>query len=138
MNHSLFALTRKITWQLQEIEHQLLAFNQELTNLDQKIQENQQKILISCTIQAFILPEQEIARLNFMLNQQQHQDDYTSQKTRLVSQQELLKARHTGLKKELKMIKKHRNAQLKEKQQQDLIAQQFTSDEWFIQHREQA
>lgn len=73
-----------------------------------------------------------------MLNQQQQQDDCTVQKKTLISQQELLKARHIRLKTELKMIEKHQNAQLKEKQQQDLRSQQSTSDEWFIQHREQA
>ena len=138
MSHPLAALTQKLTWQLYELDKQLSSFDEQLALLDQKTQENQQKIIGSSEIPACILPEQEMARLNFMLIQQKQQDDYTTQKKTLLSQRELIKERHIRLKTELKMIEKHQAAKQKHELLQTLRTQQNTVDERFIQYREQA
>ena len=87
---------------------------------------------------AHIHPEREMARLNFMLTQQQQHDDFNAHKKVFHSQLEHLAHRELRLKTELKMIEKHQQAKHQQIQHQQQLAQQYASDERFIQHRELA
>lgn len=138
MNKTLPALMTKLQWQLSELSHQLQALEEQLTELEQERQENQQTITNAYAIPAFILPEREIARLNFLICQSQRQDELNSMKTDLLSQKNTLTTRKIRLNKELKMLEKYLESQLKNNQQQAALTAQNNVDEWVIQQREPA
>ena len=81
MNKTLRALMTKLQWQLGELSQQLLPIEQQLAALEHQLFEHQQKITKAYAIPAFILPEREIARLHFMICQQQRQDELKTIKT---------------------------------------------------------
>lgn len=136
MNKTLRALLTQLECQRNALNQQLLAIEQQLLNLEQKCQESQQKISNSCTIPAIILPEQEMARLHFILREQQYQDDWSGQKTALHAQKAVLKSRQIRLNTELKLLEHYQDQQLKQTQRQALLTQQNKSDEWVVQRRD--
>lgn len=138
MNKTLQALMTKLQWQLRALDEQLQTLEQQLEALELQCQENQQKITNACAIPAFILPEREIARLNFMICQSQHQDELNTRKTELLSQKAMLTTKKIRLNTELKMLEKHQENKLKSKQQQTALAEQNKADEWVLQRREPA
>ena len=135
MNKTLHALMTKLQWQLSSLHQQLLTLEQQIATLDKQLNEHQQKMLNACAIPAFILPEREIARLHFMLHQQQLQDGLTTHKNALLSQFATLNSRHTRLNTELRMLEKHQENQLKNQQQKLVLKQQLLIDEWVLQRR---
>ena len=127
------ALFTKLQWQLQEVCQTLLDLEKEMSVLDKEITDNQQKIFNSCIIPAFILPEQEIARVHFMTLQNKNQEQLHTRKTMLLAEQTTLQREQIRLNTELKMLEKHQNGKLKIQQQQALQTQQNNSDEWILQ-----
>jgi chromosome segregation ATPase len=138
MNKTLHALMTKLQWQLTALEQQLQTLEKQLDAVELQCQENQQKITNACAIPAFILPEREIARLNFMICQSQHQDELTTKKTDLLSQKRTLTEKKIRLNTELKMLEKHQENKLKILLQQTALAEQKKADEWVLQQREPA
>jgi len=138
MNKTLRALMTKLQWQLSELSQQLVPLEQQLATLEQQLDENQQKVIKACVIPAFILPEREIARLHFMIHQQQQQDELNTTKTALLSQQATINSQKIRLNIELKMLEKHQEGQLKNKRRQMILTQQNENDEWILQRQETA
>ena len=71
-----------------------------------------------------------MARLQFMLKQQQKQDVINEEKKRLLSQQETLTSRKIRLNRALKMLEKYQANQLKADQHRMIVTQQNASDDW--------
>lgn len=133
MTDALNALSRKLTGQRQILRQKLQSIEQLIANYDQKIQDNQQKILNPCTMSASIQPEQEMARLRFMLNQQTKQESLTSEKKALEQERVLFNARDLRLNRELKMIEKVQQSHLLARQQTAQRTAQHRVDEWALQ-----
>ena len=135
MNNTLNALFTTLKWQLHDVSNKMLSIEQQIVNLEQKLRLNQQKTSNSCTIPAFILPEQEMARSHFLILQQQHQDELMINIAALQSEQLALTLQQNRLNTELKMLEKHQEVKLKTLKQQTLLTEQNNSDEWVLQRR---
>lgn len=138
MNKTLSALMTKLKWQLADMDKQLQLINKQLDELEQRLNENQQKIDKACEIPAFILPEKEIARLNFMIGESQRQEELNTGKTELLSQKNNLTSRKIRLNTELKMLERHQANQLVAKRFQAILIEQKNTDEWVLQQRDLA
>ncbi len=129
------ALFTHLKWQQAELSHQLLTTEQQLENMAQKIDLIQQEIAKSSGVAIFIRPEIEMARVNFITQQQQQQDELTIHKTSLLSEHTQLELQQTRLNIELKMLEKHQEARLKKQHRQSLLTEQNSLDEWILQRR---
>jgi|GEM_PF-3042523 len=136
MNKTLTALMTKLTWQLSELDQQIQTIENELGNLEQQLQENKTLIANASITPSIILPEQEIGRLNYMMRQQQLQDDINQTINELSSQKNALSERKIRVNMELKMLTKHQQNQHDERKHQLDIQQQNAADEWVTQRRE--
>lgn len=138
MKKTLCALIKKVQWQLNDLNQEQGLIEQEIALLAKKITDNQQKIDEASNISAFILPEQEIARLNFILRQQQDQEVIKANKMALISQQTSLASRKKRLVIELTLLEKHQhNQSILQKKESNRI-QQNNADEWALQSRDHA
>ncbi|MFC3909488.1 hypothetical protein ACFORL_10450 [Legionella dresdenensis] len=133
MNKTLAALKTRIDWQLNEVKQQQAVLNEEITVLDEQMQVNAGQISEACASPVYLLPEQEIARLNFVIRQQQLQDELTRKKDQLMTQQEILRQKQTRLGTELKMLEKYLEQKAKEHAKNQEKEQQNFIDEWAIQ-----
>ncbi|MCW0218341.1 MAG: hypothetical protein OJI67_08470, partial [Prosthecobacter sp.] len=97
-----------------------------------------ENITKACATPAHLLPEQEVARLNFMICQQQTQDVLTTCKKDLLSQQSTLLARKLRLDTESNMLRHYEDNQKEAKRKQDLVHEQNALDEWVVQQGEPA
>ncbi len=138
MNKALCALMTKLKWQLNEVQQQMLTLEIQLKQIEERLQENQHNIFNASLPSSFILPEREIAGLHYIMNQQQQQDELKVCKAELLAEQDKLKIRKIRLDTELKMLEKYQDNQLKASQQQALVIQQNTTDEWIVQRRSPA
>lgn len=138
MNKTLSALMTKLEWQLTELEQQLQTLEQQLDVLKEQLDENQNNITRASAVPAFILPEKEIARLNFMIGESQKQDKLNTVQAELLAQKNHVTSRKIRLNTELKMLEKHQNNQLANKQLQAVLIEQNNTDEWVLQQRELA
>lgn len=138
MNKTLQALMTKLQWQLTDLDNQLQALDQQLDHLEQLLNDNQQKIDKACEIPAFIVPEKEIARLNFIIGESQKQDSLSQSKTELLSQKSRLTTRKIRLNIELKMLEKHQSNQQTNERLKEIVTEQKNADEWALQQKEPA
>ncbi len=129
------ALFTRLKWQQAELSQKLLAIEQQLENMAQKMDAIHQEIASSSSVPALIRPEIEMARVNFITQQQQHQDELTIRKTTLLSEHAQLELQQTRLNIELKRLEKHQEARQKNQQRQSLLTQQNNLDEWTLQRR---
>ena len=136
MNKTLSALMTKLQWQLAELSQQLRLIDQQIADVDNQCSDNLKKITDASSIPAFILPEREIARLQFMIRQQQHQDELNKQKANLLSQLEAIIHRQKRLNTELKMLELHQENQLKTTENLLRIKEQNQLDEWVLQQKD--
>lgn len=136
MNKTLCALMKKLQWQLNELNQQQGLIEQKVALLEKKITDNQKKLHEASSISAFILPEQEIARLNFMVRQQEDQETIKANKVALISEKTNLESRKKRLTIELKMLEKYQQNQLMLQEKQSNLIQQNNADEWALQCRE--
>lgn len=135
MSKLLHSLTTKLAWQLNELSHNLHLIEEDILFLKQQLDNSRQKISSTCTIPAFILPEQEMARVHFVRQQLQQQDELKTKKAALLAEKNTLTSQLTRLKTELKMLEKYQEAKHKIQQQHILLTQQNNSDEWVLQRR---
>lgn len=138
MNKTLCALMTKLQWQLTELDQQLQILEQQRDVMKEQLRENQNSITRASAIPACILPEKEIARLHFMIGESQKQDELITIQAELLSQKNQVISRQIRLNTELKMLEKHQNNQLVQKQRQAVLLEQNNSDEWVLQQRELA
>lgn len=138
MNKTLQALMTKLQWQLTDLDNQLHALDQQLDHLELLMSDNQKKIDNACETPAFIVPEKEIARLNFIITESQRQDSLSLSKTELLSQKDRLATRKVRLNIELKMLEKHQSNQQGNERLKGIAAEQKNADEWALQQKEPA
>lgn len=136
MSTLLNALFIRLKCQRHELHQRLLSIEQQISILEQKLHEHQQKISNSCIISALILPEQEIARVHFITHQQHQQDELTVSKATLLASQKALKSEDMRLNTELKMLEKHQETKRHIQQQKAVRTAQNNRDEWTLQRRE--
>lgn len=136
MNKTLTALTTKLSWQLKEVNQAITDLEQRLQTLQQKLNKLSEQIHQACSIPAIIHPEQEIARLNFIIRSQQTQENLLLEKKEQESQQSQLQTRQLRLNTELKMLEKYLLKQKKKAQLNVLSAEQKEQDEWYLQKKE--
>jgi hypothetical protein len=129
MTNSMHALITKLSWQLQEVNQGLEALSNTLKAIQDKQQANAQEIQQARASTALMNPEQEIARLNFIMRCQQNQDRLDLEKKDLVAQQLHLNARQLRLSTELKMLEKYQLQQQRYQQQEANGRAQKNSDE---------
>lgn len=135
MNKTLDALNSKLTWQLNEISQHLQTNAEELTKLQERLDAMQTKIHKGYVIPAIINPEQEIARLNFIVHHQQEQDYLKLEKKELNLRHSQLQERQLRLNSELKMLEKYQEKQQKIEEKTRQALQQHANDEWVLQRR---
>lgn len=138
MNKTLQALMTKLQWQLTDLDKQLQALDLQLEHLETMLDDNQQKIDKACATPALIVPEKEIARLNFIIAESQKQDSLTLSKTELQSQKSRLTTRKIRLNTELKMLEKHQSNQQTNERLKGIVTEQNNMDEWVLQQKEPA
>lgn len=138
MSKALNALSSQLSWQLNDLNHHLLAIEQDLEALEQDYQTSQNKIIKASEIPLAILPEQEMARLHYMLHEQQQQDALNARKTALNSEYATLQAKQLRLKTELKRLQHYQERQENIMKQEIQLRQYQQADEWSLLHREQA
>lgn len=132
MNNSLNTLIKKIQFQIEELDQQIAAASDKIKQIDEQLGAIRDSLEKSLTIPAFILPEKEISRLNFIIKQQQSIDEIGTEKTQYESQITCIENRKKRLKIELKMLEKYQ-AKVQEKtlkiaQKKDATDQ----DEFFV------
>lgn len=135
MNKTLKALSTKLKWQLNDLCLQLQTVEQQLAKITKQSLDNRKRIDNACHIPAIIVPEQEIARLHFIISQQQSLDDLKIEQQHLKSKKESLQLRQKRLNIELKMLEKYQLTQRESKHTAALKTQQNDSDEWILQRR---
>ena len=135
MNKTLFALISNLEWQLNDLHQEQLILDEQGLKLDKTLQLEHDIWLKASVIYQVILPEQEMARLQFMLNQEQKKDALNEEKKRLLSQQEALTSRKNRLNLELKMLEKYQANQAKVDLHQMIVKQQNATDDWAMRER---
>lgn len=112
MNKTLSALMAKLTWQLNEVTRQLQAIDVQCLNLQEKFKDTERQTAEASAI-PITHPEQELARLNFIIQHQRQYEDLSIEKKFLESRRSQLQARQSRLYTELKMLKKYQEKQQK-------------------------
>lgn len=138
MNKTLQALMTKIQWQRNELNQQIQTLEKQMGDLRQQWNHSRQRTEQACAQPARLVPEQEMARLNFMICQQQQQDELQVRQQGLQEQQALLSIKKHRLDTELRMLEKYQGKQQEQQRQQGLLAEQHRADEWTLQRGEQA
>lgn len=136
MSRVVKALCTQRAWQKHALTQQLLAGEQQRSELEQLIQEKQQNIINSCTMPAFIRPELEMARMHYWMDQEQTRLALMADKETLDTQLAAWASKKIELNIAFKRLEKHQSKQLEKKRMAMLLTQQNNSDEWMIQqHR---
>ncbi|WP_028388032.1 hypothetical protein [Legionella fairfieldensis] len=135
MNKTLLALMKKIDWQLNNLYQHSHTIRAEQDELNKKVAEVKQKISDACATSAIINPEQEITRLNFMMQQQQIHENLIIKKKELDTHYMQLQEKQIRLTRELKMLEKYQEKKKNTAQKNIAIKEQKISDEWTLQQR---
>lgn len=138
MHKTLDALSKKIAWQVQDLEQQYGIIDRQLQMIDQQVQNLMKTMREANKLPTHIVPEQEIARLHFVLHQQQHHTSLQDQQQRLTREQQTLKSDLTCLKTTLKMLEKYQRNKENSTLKQHLRHVQDQADEWAMQQGEHA
>ncbi|KTD25834.1 hypothetical protein [Legionella maceachernii] len=138
MNKTLVALMNKLSWQLNEVEQLSQAINEEQKSMQQSLHHLQQQIHQACATSALIIPEQEIARLNFIIQKQQRLEELSIENKAIETRLSQLNERKIRLQTELKMLEKYQGKLRKESLKKEIISQQNANDEWILQRKEPA
>lgn len=125
MNKTLTALVNKLTEQIKEIEQHRQLNMEQLRSLEKKLNEVQEKTHKACVSTTTIHPEREIARLNFIMKNQQLEENLEEGKKILETQLQQLQIRETRLNLELKMLDDY----CEKKEQKTTKKQQKVTDE---------
>lgn len=136
MSKTLDALSTQLTWQLSELNQNISIIEQQLADLNQQYESGQQRIMNANDMPATILPEQEMARLQFILHQQQLLDKLNHTRETLRAELNVLQARQLRLKTELKRLELYQEQQRLHQKQQAVLTQYKQADEWSLLHGE--
>lgn len=132
------ALSNQLIWQLSDLSSRISIIEEQLLSLERQYQSSQQHIISASDIPTTILPEQEMARLQFILKQQQEQDKLNTSKIDLNAELTMLQKKQMRLKTDLKRIELYQSKQHQQLRQQALTEQYKQADEWSLLHREHA
>lgn len=135
MNKSLVALISKLQWQLAEIRQYLQENNEKKALLQSKLEELKNQIQQGYTTPSQINPEQEMARLNFIIKNQQSYENLLVEKKEIEWQGSQIKEREIRLKKELKMLDIYQEKQKEKDDRNESIFQQKENDELVLRRR---
>ncbi|MDI9817552.1 MULTISPECIES: hypothetical protein [unclassified Legionella] len=135
MRGSLLALMNKLTWQLNDLVQELHSIDEQYTTLQTALLNTKQQVDNACSTPAIINPEQEIIRLNFIIQQQQKYEKLTIEIKAIESQRTQLQARQLRLNTELKMLEKYQERQSALTRQKLAGVEQHAIDEWVLQKR---
>jgi chromosome segregation ATPase len=135
MNKTLIALMNKLSWQVNEVSQVLQTINDEQGSLQKTHAELQEQLQKACATTVIINPEQEIARLHFIMHKQQEQDHLTLRMKELEAQQAQLKKRKIRLDIELKMLDRYQEKQQEKALENEILLQQNANDEWILQRK---
>ena len=130
MSQTLRALSSKLKIQLSELYLNVQSIELKLADLENQYHESLQNISSASVIPEHLQPEQEMARLHFILCEQQNLDNLNATKTTLLTELNLLKEKHLRLNTELKRIEKYQENQRIIKKQHNELDQQKDRDEW--------
>ncbi len=136
MSRTLNALLTQLTWNLHRVYNRLNLVHQNIETVDEELQNNKSVTAESCVVSNLIIPEQEIARTNFLMQQQQQQHQLATHKETLLSEQQQLLTQQTDLKRAIKRLEKHQEDTFKRNQQHLERTHQNNSDEWVLQRGE--
>ncbi|ARG96959.1 hypothetical protein [Legionella micdadei] len=136
MNKTLLALMNKLSWQLNEVKQLSQAVDEEQRTIEKTLDDLHQQIHKAYATPAIINPEQEIARLNFIIQQQQKYDNLSIKNKELNTKLSQLYDRKVRLQIELKMLEKYQEKQRVISIKNDISLQQNANDEWILQRKE--
>jgi hypothetical protein len=134
MNNTLRSLASKLSWQINALEQRISIIHQQLTELEIQRQVQQQTISEASAISAIIHPEQEMARLHFLLCEQTKHDHLNASYTALQTEKNELLSKKLRFQTELKQLEKYVDRQDIQRQQQVLLNEQKNTDEWVLLH----
>lgn len=116
------ALFKKIKWQQQKLTHELFMTTQHLESITQDLHAAMNKM----SVPILILPEMEMARMNYIIQKQQQHDELTIRKTVLLAEQ-------TRLNIDQNLLEKHQHTKVENQRLRAKQVQQNTMDEWVLQ-----
>lgn len=126
MNKTLADLMKKLSIQIEEIDQHRQQITWKLISLEKKCDEIQEKTHSATITTAIVHPEQEIARLAFLMKNQQLEERIQEEKKALVAQAQQLEIRQRRLNLELKMLASYREKlgkNFNEKPQSSLVSE---------------
>ncbi len=133
MNQTLQALSSKLSYQLNELNQAIRLITEKITRLEMQFQLGQQIILdANQALTTHLIPEQEMARLHYILSAQQHQDNLHTQQHTLLAERDLLEKKRQRLHIECKQFERYMQAQQNKIQQFKAKIQQHQADEWAL------
>ncbi len=135
MNKILNALKAKLNSQLSALSLSRQKIDEELLSLQEKKRLKEEQIRKASATPAIIIPEQEIARLNFIVRSHQDYEHLAIEVKEKESHLDTLKERYLRLNIELKMLEKHFENQLKKETEKALSLEQKNLDEWILLRR---
>ncbi len=134
MNNTLRALASKLSWQINALEQRLNTIQQQLTALEQQIEAHHQTISEASVISEHIRPEQEMARLHFLLCEQTKIDQLNAVHITLQTEKNELITKQLRLRTELKQLERYEARKQIHQQQQMILNEQKNTDEWVTIH----
>jgi len=132
MNKTLRALMTKIQWQRNELFQQQQALETQGQQIEELLSASQTRTEQACAQPARLLPEQEMARLNFMMNEQQEQARLYSQQQEIQAGQHSLTEKIRRLDTELNMLERYQEKQKEQARHSRVLAEQQRADEWTL------
>ncbi|MGQ3891452.1 hypothetical protein [Legionella sp. CNM-4043-24] len=132
MSKTIRALMTKIQWQISGEQQRLEQLVTEKKALQLQLNDSRARTEQACAQPARLLPEQEMARLNFMMNQQPQQARLQSQiEERQVHHRQITeKIRRLNM--ELHLLETYQEKQSAKARQSRLNAEQNRADEWCL------
>lgn len=132
MNNTLAALGTQYRWKINALYQAMQSIDTQCAELENNLCQSQAKLQLTQPKPQTILPEQEIARMHWVTNEQQQQAALTRSKQALIEQQTTLEAEHLQLNIALKRLEKYQDKQAITAQQQAAFYHQKSADEWAL------
>lgn len=132
MSKTIRALMTKIQWQISGEQQRLEQLVTEQKALQLQLNDSRARTEQACAQPARLLPEQEMARLNFMMNQQQQQARLQSQIEERQAHHRQITEKIRRLNMELHLLETYQEKQCAKARQSRLNAEQNRADEWCL------
>lgn len=127
------ALKTHLAWQLSDLEQQSQRIINDIETLDSQSQQYQTKIAKASYKPAMVLPELEISREYFIINQYQTLEHLAIQKKTLIKEQDALISQIRHLKTKVRLLEKHTDKKAKQAYQYAQQMIEKNMDEWVLQ-----